>query len=188
VASRPVLRAIVLDFSAVNFIDVTSAQALVDLRNQFNRYAAPNTVEWHFAGVANAWTKRALVASGFGREVEQSSGAVRRGKAEPLSLFAEVSSLDGYSGNNVHARAVGDKEQQNISVGQTEVGRLAALYGVNRPFFHVDVATAVQSAVQNVEGPGLAGSSVTSEAETVELAGRARQVRSSLEIEEVRGH
>jgi sodium-independent sulfate anion transporter 11 len=47
--SRPTLRAVVLDFTAVNFLDVTATQALVDLRNQFNRYAEPDVVEWHFA-------------------------------------------------------------------------------------------------------------------------------------------
>nr|AAA33615.1 sulfate permease II [Neurospora crassa] len=40
--------------------------SLQDLRNQFDRYAHPDKVEWHFAGVSNRWTKRALVASGFG--------------------------------------------------------------------------------------------------------------------------
>lgn len=41
-SARPRLRAVTLDFSAVNHINVTSAQALVDLWNQLGRYASPN--------------------------------------------------------------------------------------------------------------------------------------------------
>lgn len=62
----PTLKAIVLDFSAVNNVDVTSVQNLIDVRNQLDRYAAPNVVQWHIACINNRWTKRALAAGGFG--------------------------------------------------------------------------------------------------------------------------
>ncbi|KAJ2979976.1 hypothetical protein NUW58_g7067 [Xylaria curta] len=42
----PTLKAIILDFSAVNNIDVTSTQMLIDIRNQLDRYAAPDVVDW----------------------------------------------------------------------------------------------------------------------------------------------
>ncbi|KAJ4351476.1 uncharacterized protein N0V89_006819 [Didymosphaeria variabile] len=64
---KPVLRAVVLEFSTVNVIDVTSVQGLIDMRTTLDRYAAPNVVEWHFAGVHNRWTRRALANAGFGR-------------------------------------------------------------------------------------------------------------------------
>jgi len=63
---KPTLRAIVLDFSSVNNVDITSLQALIDVRNQLDRYASPDKVQWHFAGINNRWTKRALVSAGFG--------------------------------------------------------------------------------------------------------------------------
>ena len=47
-------------------MDITSVQGLIDLRNTLDRYAAPSTVEWRFAGVLNRWTRRALAVAGFG--------------------------------------------------------------------------------------------------------------------------
>lgn len=62
----PTLKAIILDFSAVNNVDVTSVQNLIDVRNQLDRYATPNVVQWHIACITNRWTKRSLAAAGFG--------------------------------------------------------------------------------------------------------------------------
>ncbi|KAJ1553159.1 Sulfate permease 2, partial [Cladochytrium tenue] len=47
---RPLLRAVVLDFSAVNGLDYTGLQALLDLREDLARYAGRN-VPFHFAHV-----------------------------------------------------------------------------------------------------------------------------------------
>ncbi|KOS20798.1 Sulfate permease 2 [Escovopsis weberi] len=63
---RPTLKAIILDFSSVNNVDITSVQRLIDVRNQLDDYAAPDVVDWHVACINNRWTKRALVAGGFG--------------------------------------------------------------------------------------------------------------------------
>ncbi|KAK4228843.1 sulfate transporter family-domain-containing protein [Podospora fimiseda] len=157
IAARPTLRAIILDFSAVNNIDVTSSQALVDIRHQFNRYSEPNIVEWHFAGVSNRWTKRALVASGFGGD-RTLHGATRAEKGQngwdgPLIA---VSRVDGSS----VGKSVGDEKRgqdQDIEAVAAEItpvssgkGRLVPLYGINRPYFHVDVETAVASVVRNL--------------------------------------
>ncbi|KAJ2352316.1 hypothetical protein GGF43_003790, partial [Coemansia sp. RSA 2618] len=46
----PVLRAIILDFTGVSNVDVTSLQNLVDVRKQLDRYA-DTSVAWHFVGV-----------------------------------------------------------------------------------------------------------------------------------------
>jgi solute carrier family 26 (sodium-independent sulfate anion transporter), member 11 len=62
----PTLKAIILDFSSVNNVDVTSIQNLIDVRNQLDRYASPEVVQWHFACINNRWTKRALANAGFG--------------------------------------------------------------------------------------------------------------------------
>jgi sodium-independent sulfate anion transporter 11 len=64
--SLPTLKAVILDFSSVNNVDVTSIQILIDVRNQLDRWAAPDPVDWHFACITNRWTKRALIAAGFG--------------------------------------------------------------------------------------------------------------------------
>lgn len=62
----PIMRAVVLDCSAVNNMDISSIQGLIDIRNTLDRYAAPAMVEWHFAGITNRWTRRALATVGFG--------------------------------------------------------------------------------------------------------------------------
>ncbi|KAG9382168.1 sulfate permease [Pyrenophora tritici-repentis] len=45
---RPTLKAIILDFSSINNVDLTSIQNLIDVRNQLDKYVAPDTVDWHF--------------------------------------------------------------------------------------------------------------------------------------------
>jgi sodium-independent sulfate anion transporter 11 len=163
-AARPTLRAVILDFTAVNFLDVTAAQALVDLRNQFDRYAAPDRVEWYFAGVSNRWTKRALVASGFGvdRNPNENGGV----PDEPLIALAEADgggsrdpkaevrsrSKTKEKEGDVEAAAAGGEVTPVPSVSVGGAGRLVPLYGVNRPFFHVDVGTALASAIRSLEG------------------------------------
>ncbi|EAA28274.3 hypothetical protein GE21DRAFT_6078 [Neurospora crassa] len=189
--SRPTLRAIILDFSAVNCIDVTAAQALQDLRNQFDRYAHPDKVEWHFAGVSNRWTKRALVASGFGVDSlrtakvqrENHKGGVQEVDQGPLvAIGPSVSASDieavpvgtsgsgstdekrpeGEGGATNGGMEKGSANGEDISTVPTATSadacalardaggkRLVPVFGINRPFFHIDVATALKSAVRN---------------------------------------
>jgi sodium-independent sulfate anion transporter 11 len=153
IASRPQLKAVVLDFSAVNFVDVTSAQALIDLRRQFGRYAAPDIVEWHFAGVSNRWTKRALVASGFGYEL----GEAGEKSGGPLVAVADIetssfSSVDVKRGETVTGEEIEPVLSPERTAAQTHEGKLVPVYGVNRPYFHVDLATAVEAAVRSASG------------------------------------
>ncbi|KAF4455098.1 SulP family sulfate permease [Fusarium austroafricanum] len=62
----PTLKAVILDFSSVNNVDITSIQRLIDIRNQLDLYTSPDGVDWHFACINNRWTKKALVSAGFG--------------------------------------------------------------------------------------------------------------------------
>lgn len=62
----PDLEAVILDFSAVNIVDITAIQQLIDVRNQLDRWAAPERPEWHIACISNKWTRRSLVHAGFG--------------------------------------------------------------------------------------------------------------------------
>lgn len=166
ILSRPTLRAVILDFSAVNNLDVTSAQALVDIKNQFDRYADPDVVEWHFAGVANRWTKRALVASGFGidRSVHGVARTERGEKGWQGPLIA-VSAVDGSSStDDVGKTVTGDEKRTQtkdieavggqVSPVASGNGAVVPVYGINRPYFHVDVETAVASVVRNLTRGG----------------------------------
>ncbi|OLL23730.1 Sulfate permease 2 [Neolecta irregularis DAH-3] len=65
--TRPILKAIVLDFQGVPHLDITGLQNLVDVKKQLDRYSG-RTVRWHFAGVNNPWITRALKTVGFGSE------------------------------------------------------------------------------------------------------------------------
>ncbi|KAH8900081.1 sulfate permease [Thozetella sp. PMI_491] len=160
IAQRPVLRAVILDFSAVSYLDTTSAQALIDLRNQFNRYAAPQKVEWHFAGVTNRWTKRALVASGFGYDTPETLESDKAGSAGPLVTIADAEA--GLIDNRLTTPtdAKGADLQGDITpvipIGSAVSSRrLVPVYGVNRPFLHIDIPTAVHSVVYNIEHRGI---------------------------------
>ncbi|KAI1112456.1 sulfate permease [Nemania sp. NC0429] len=174
----PTLKAVILDFSSVNNIDVTSTQTLIDIRNQLDRYAAPDVVDWHIACINNRWTKRALVSAGFGYPT---NGAHSRWKS--IFSIAEI-------GGSESAAAVAEREanEKEIAVTQTRVedteaglsetikpsgsssisapdslskaklpgsdsrpARRAVVHGVNRPLFHVDLTSALQSAIANVE-------------------------------------
>lgn len=68
----PLLRAVILDCSAIDTLDITSIQGLVDARKILDKHAdceegcSGRCVQWHFAGVWNPWTRKALVVAGFG--------------------------------------------------------------------------------------------------------------------------
>ncbi|EMD94246.1 hypothetical protein COCC4DRAFT_163382 [Bipolaris maydis ATCC 48331] len=92
--NRPTLKAIILDFSSVNNVDLTAIQNLIDVRNQLDKYAAPDTVDWHFCNINNRWTKRSLAAAGFGYYTPDlpESGVAHRWK--PIFSVAEIGGSD----------------------------------------------------------------------------------------------
>jgi sodium-independent sulfate anion transporter 11 len=155
--NRPILRAIILDFSAVNNVDVSSVQALVDIRNQLDRYAAPEVVDWHFANVSNRWTRRALASAGFGYQHSTS----KRGNWKPVFTAAETELLNtSYSNQktDIEHQVLEDSKEgiYEITPGRSNSlsekgakGETAALFGVNRPFFHVDIQSALDAVVIN---------------------------------------
>lgn len=168
--AKPHLRAIVLDFAAVNHVDVTSVQGLIDLRSSLDRRSSPDAVEWHFANVRNRWTRRALAAAGFGHPTPGNTLAASNWK--PLySIAATLAggkgsaadtdsdeekttgsrTVSGASTRSAKSTASGDSSSSSQEAG------MACVSGVNRPFFHVDLHDAVESAVRDArsrdEGP-----------------------------------
>ncbi len=176
-------------------------QHLIDVRNQLDRYAAPNTVDWHLACINNRWTKRALAAAGFGFPTPQGDAtAFERWK--PVFSVAEIggvhsaaaaaqydanekelvrqrteearsrSVVGGGGGNNIDAIAHGhdaassasgsdighqlenSKAYGGGSGGKGPTARVAAVHGLNKPLFHIDLTSALQSAIANVEMRG----------------------------------
>lgn len=179
--NRPTLKAIVLDFSSVNNVDITSIQNLIDVRNQLDRYTSPERVQWHIACVNSRWTKRALAAAGFGYPSDDEESGFSRWK--PIFSVAEL-------GGSSSAAAVAEERQnrelqrqktQDVEHGQREVDsinrsedssdadldrqlnksqayrsnvKVAVVQGLNRPNFHIDVTSAVQSAIHGIQTNG----------------------------------
>ncbi|RKK94735.1 Sulfate permease 2 [Fusarium oxysporum] len=163
---RPILKAVVLDFSSVNNVDVTSIQALIDVRNQLDKFAAPEVVDWHFANIENRWTKRALAAAGFGFRTPRTN---HDGTGQWKAIFS-IADLGG--DDSAATAAALDEKAKSAPVKQdieavddsinsigSEKGvsrdpasaRLIAVQGLNRPFFHLDLQEAVDAAVSAAE-------------------------------------
>ncbi|KAF2234963.1 putative sulfate transporter [Viridothelium virens] len=190
---RPTLKAIILDFSSVNNVDITSIQHLIDVRNQLDRYVSPEMVEWHFAHINNRWTKRALASAGFGYpKISSQDDGFHRWK--PVFSVAELGGIDSaaeaaeygfnraeakrhsrsrsraHADNDIedgqvtrrdfHATADGDRSSSQDSVDKTlkssrayaqPAGKSVVVQGLNRPSFHMDLTSALQSAIANIE-------------------------------------
>lgn len=172
--TRPTLKAIILDFAAINNVDVTSIQNLIDVRNQLDRYADPDRVQWHFANIKSRWTKRALAAAGFGYATPAGDPHFKRWK--PIFSIAEIRNaaeaaeveenqrrdtireteegkvphrdVDSIGASEGSSNGINDIEKSKAYGGTT---RTAAVHGLNRPFFHLDLMSALQSAIRNSE-------------------------------------
>ncbi|EFQ30560.1 sulfate permease [Colletotrichum graminicola M1.001] len=154
--SKPLLRAIVLDCSAVNTMDSGAVEGLVDLRTQLDRWAAPEPVEWHFAGLHSRWDRRALAVSGFGCPT-----AGRLGGFQPVFSLADLEGRPAAlcKGRAGAITACGARDSEELSCSSLEEGGfgpeesagtyLGAVSGINRPFFHLDLPSAVENAVKS---------------------------------------
>lgn len=179
--SLPTLKAVILDCSSVNFVDVTSVQALIDVRNELDRYASPDHVDWHFASIGNRWSKRALISAGFGFPTEYQDAPEQRWrgifsitpsadkpdadgeKDEETALRLTLSSTSANATKTVaaldieEARSSGDgtgsmdDDLKKNEQGRSHHIRGIAIHSLNRPLFHVDLTSALQSAIANVE-------------------------------------
>ncbi|KAI9834820.1 MAG: Sulfate permease 2 [Thelocarpon superellum] len=112
----PTLQSIILDFSSVNHVDVTSIQHLVDVRNELDRWAAPDSLEWHIACISNRWTRRALVHAGFGYPTPDSPQYHRW---KPVFSVAEMGGVN--SAANVAGLRERDKLRRRRRVGGSEI-------------------------------------------------------------------
>lgn len=162
-----------MDFSSVNNVDLTSVQHLIDVRNQLDHYTSPEVVEWHFASINNRWTKRALASAGFGYPASaHEAGEAKRWK--PIFSVAEIGGFDSPANaaefeqnrDELKRARTRDVETANShsSVDDVEIAKknqhghssvalrkIAVVHGVNRPLFHIDLTSALQSAIANTE-------------------------------------
>lgn len=181
VSEFPTLKAIILDFSSVNNVDITSVQHLIDVRNQLDRYTAPDKVDWHLACINNRWTKRALASAGFGYPAPQGEAPVFE-RWKPIFSVAEIGGFHSaaaaaeYKENErdwkrKHSHDIEDAQAKSRggmddiapdntsdsssdlkkSLSHVNVTKVVAVHGLNLPLFHIDLTSALQSAVSNVE-------------------------------------
>lgn len=140
----PLLRAVVLDFSCVNHVDVTCIQNLMDVQKQLDHRTTAPAVQWHFANIKNRWTKRALAAAGFGYPHTLTETTVLEGNAVSESEFSSEDIKDVEKGIFSH-----DKRSQCVQSCEKRVSVESSLMGVlereDRPFFHVDLISAMES-------------------------------------------
>ncbi|KAI9885204.1 MAG: nuclear mRNA export, poly(A)+RNA binding protein [Watsoniomyces obsoletus] len=116
----PTLKAVILDFSSVNNVDITSIQILIDVRNQLHRWAAPDTVEWHFAHLNNRWTKRALVSAGFGYPVPPAADAPGLSRWKPIFSVTEIGGVDSAAIGCLSLSSGHSKDNNAIEEGRRE--------------------------------------------------------------------
>ncbi|KAJ2593385.1 hypothetical protein IWW49_000532 [Coemansia sp. RSA 1797] len=134
----PVLRAIILDFSGVSNVDVTSLQNLIDVRKQLDRYADAH-IAWHFVGVKSPWARRGLLASGFGSE----NGVVK-------SLFTVTNVGVSQEKDDVKPGSRDEEfsvdTQPEDKLGMTSMDTMVLpLLSIDCPYFHIDMDEAVRS-------------------------------------------
>ncbi|PCH38368.1 sulfate permease [Wolfiporia cocos MD-104 SS10] len=137
--NKPILHAIVLDFSGISHIDTTAVQALIDTRIEVDRWA-DRPVEFHFATILSPWIRRALIAGGFGVGTPASSIPTEIASVVP---YREGRSLPGFP-EPVDLESVlptSVTEEPRIEVEETAPVNLE-----DTPFFHFDLASAVQAA------------------------------------------
>ncbi|EJF62428.1 sulfate permease [Dichomitus squalens LYAD-421 SS1] len=130
--AKPLLHAIVLDFSGVSHIDTTGIQSLIDTRNEVERWA-DKPVEFHFATILSPWIRRALIAGGFG--IGTPSSRV------PIEIAPVVPYRGGRTEFSERHKAP-DLEAIEETTKETE----SPIVPQDTPFFHFDLTAAVRAA------------------------------------------
>lgn len=165
---RPLLQAVILDFSSVNHLDVSSVQALIDAREQLRRHVAPRETLWLFANVKSRWTRRTLLEADFGFSRRFSSDSeygsfidllniARVGDTPGLSASSSSTSQDKPQQqlNSLDAADIQEKGAANVldsdklSRKQKNMATVGVVTGLNRPCIYPSLTSALQVAMQS---------------------------------------
>ncbi|CAE6378653.1 unnamed protein product [Rhizoctonia solani] len=148
-AKKSVLRAVVLDFSAVAHIDTTGVQNLIDTRKELERWA-DQPVEFHFASILSPWVRRALVAGGFGTDDRGRSVPYEAAPVVPLSASQDAGLSDEYvtiAFNDQPSEDDTSKIREDIKSTSSSTATLEApIVSRSTPYFHLDLCSAVRAA------------------------------------------
>ncbi|ANB14441.1 Sul1p [Sugiyamaella lignohabitans] len=139
VDERPLLRAVVFDFSASPHIDLNGVQALADIRQELNKYAN-REVEYHFVGILSVWSRRALMAHSFGGD---------NSETRPERHYVEISlrqaaGVDGSATEAVEEESkkknkYRDEEERDTVSQLSNDGSYIPIIATNTPFFHLEI-------------------------------------------------
>ncbi|KAL1915203.1 uncharacterized protein VTP21DRAFT_7479 [Calcarisporiella thermophila] len=144
---KPVLKALVFDFSGVPHVDTTGLQMLMDVRAQLNRYADRN-VDWHFANIIDGSVRRSLITGGFG------IAKAPKGPAEVAPVVSSHNQAVASSSSTSPTASVREDSltEEKPSVSMVEEGQMTATELEvldHTPFFHVDLDEAVRVAAKD---------------------------------------
>ncbi|KAF7304701.1 Sulfate permease [Mycena kentingensis (nom. inval.)] len=136
---RPDLRAIVIDLSAISHLDITATQALIDTRNEVERWA-DHPVEFHFATILSPWIRRALIAGGFGTGIPSSGLPREIAQVVPFRDARESRDFPALSESSSDLES-GDAKARPVLDGY------ASVLEDETPFFHLDLPAAMKDHV-----------------------------------------
>lgn len=152
-AQLPRLHALILDFAAVNRLDSSGLQALVDIQSTLNRYA-DHHVEFHFVNLTNPTIRRALLAAGFGTQPRATASDDDSTKEPATEIFPIVpASKDGPQRLESIRRQqshVPDVESKDRDSEKESITRSIPIPKDRYPFFHWSADEAVQAALQTL--------------------------------------
>lgn len=144
-------------------IDTTAVQALIDTRNEVQRWAdhpvevshydrpsheglANTPLQFHFATILSPWIHRALVAAGFGIGTPAAD------------LPREIAPVVPYRGGRrekwwVEASNLSPEDVEAHDATLPHVSGDVPIVATETPFFHFDLTSAVRAAEAGVTGP-----------------------------------
>ncbi|KAI7847231.1 sulfate transporter family-domain-containing protein [Circinella umbellata] len=169
-ASLPKIHALLLDFSAVNRLDSSGLQAIVDIQNTLNKYAGHH-VEFHFINLSNnPAIRRSLIIAGFGTQPRMNpgddqgssnAGSAHHVSSGPVEVLPVVpNSKDGPHHQREQLQQRSNRRQddlestyiQNLTKEKTDEYQVEKveirLPKDKYPFFHWSADAAVQTAMR----------------------------------------
>lgn len=149
--SKPLLHALVLDFSAVGNIDTTGVQNLIDTRKELEKWA-DQPVEFHFANILSPWVRRGIVAGGFGTGNDNGPVEVAPVVPPQNEEFANPEfKYDPTTSKRKDIESV-DRDDEAYQGKQSAASSTEGpLISTLTPYIHVDLASAVASAERSAK-------------------------------------
>jgi sodium-independent sulfate anion transporter 11 len=146
--AKPILYAVVLDFTSVSNIDTTAVQNLIDVRWEIERWA-DREVAFHFCHITSPWIRRGLIAGGFGIAQDE-----RRRAGIPIEIAPIVGPLKmdedtEFAYRDLRRDQSKDAEagiQQNTSASSSQTDFEGSVLSTETPYFHFDISSAVRAA------------------------------------------